>query len=88
MPKLHPPFFLMNGDNVRDLLARRHWGQDALAEELGVTRGYACQLLNGKRLLSPKIRRRMLDSELFVGVSEDELWSEVAGLPEPMDVAS
>ena len=36
MPKLHPPFFLMRGDHVRELLARRHWGQGALAEGLGV----------------------------------------------------
>lgn len=80
MPKLHPPFFLMNGSHVRELLARRHWGQDALASELGITRSYACQLLNGRRLLSPKLRRRMLDSELFRGVPEHELWREVSGL--------
>ncbi len=77
MPKLYPPFFKFNGPVVRDLLARRHWGQEVLAAELGITRGYACQLLNGRRLLSPKLRRRVLDSKLFEGLAETDIWIEV-----------
>lgn len=85
MPKLTPPFFKLNGHAVRELLARRHWGHDALATELGITRGYACQLLKGRRLLSPRIRRAILESKLFEGVSESDLWIEVDESREPID---
>lgn len=83
MPKLYPPFFTLNGAVVRELLARSHRTREDLAVELGVTAGYASQLLNQRRLLSPKLRRRILESTLFEGVPESDIWTEVAGEPTP-----
>jgi len=43
-----------------DHMAKNNLSQKELAEKLGITQGYASQLLCGVRHPSPKLRRRIL----------------------------
>lgn len=72
-----PRRFLLHASRVRDLADRHHLAQSEIAEKLGIGRAYWSQLLNGRRALSPSIRRRILACDLFVGVPESELWERV-----------
>ena len=70
--------FLLHADRVRDLADLHHLSQSEVADHIGIGRAYWSQLVNRRRALSPAVRRRMLASELFVGVPEAELWERVA----------
>lgn len=52
--------YWLEEDSVRDLVDKRHLGQAEFAAMLGVSRSYWCQILNGRRSLTPKVRRALL----------------------------
>lgn len=66
--------WLLRGNRVRALLGRRNMTLTEGAERLGVSRSYFSQLLAGRRVLSPKVRRRLLANAPFSELSADELW--------------
>lgn len=69
------------GHRVRELVAERNLTITDAAQKLGVSRSYFSQLLAGARLLSPRVRRRLLARLPFRELSAAELW-------EPVDASS
>jgi len=67
--------FSLRAVQVREVLARRHWSAAQVAEELNISAGYWSSLLTGRSHPSAALRRRMLESRVFAGVPEDELWT-------------
>lgn len=59
------------------ILDRHHLTHSRVAAHLELSRSYWSQLVNGHRALSPEVRRRLMASRYFRGVSEDVLWGEV-----------
>lgn len=61
----------------RDLLDRHHRNHHGFAEDLSITPGYWSQLLNRRRSLTPKVRRKLLDHELIrsAQLHEQDLWT-------------
>lgn len=72
--------YFLRSDRVRELADERHLTLSEVAVRLGVSRAHWSQLLNGHRPLTPTTRRLILDSALFAGVPESELWERVAPL--------
>ena len=59
-------------DAVYDILDRLHMSQSALARKAGLTTGYVSQVMSGKRVPSPDVRRRIQEA---LGVDDfDELF--------------
>ena len=65
----------MNTETVRLTLEQRHWPQGHVADQLGVSRPHWSAVLNGHAPLSAKLRRRILDSPIFEGLTEQDLWT-------------
>lgn len=63
--------YLVNEEGVRGLLDERHLGHGEFAAMLGVSRSYWSQLVNGRRTLTPRMRRAMLD---VLPGDEGRLW--------------
>lgn len=72
------------GSRVRQLVERHHLSLTEAAERLGVSRSYFSQLLAGARVLSPRIRRRMLRRLPFRELSEAELWERIEPAAAPL----
>lgn len=70
--------YFLRSDRVRELADERHLTHSEVALRLGVSRAHWSQLLNGHRALTPTARRLILDSAIFAGVPEGELWERVA----------
>ncbi len=64
----------LRSDRIRAIIDAHHLTHAQAAQRLGFTRSYWSQLVNGRRPLAPTTRRRLLDSGLFVGHGEEELW--------------
>jgi transcriptional regulator with XRE-family HTH domain len=77
-----PSRYFLRADRVRELADQRHLTHSEVAHRLGVSRAHWSLLLNRHRALTPTARRLILDSAIFDGVSERELWERVA-LPLP-----
>lgn len=75
------PRFRMNGPQVRRLAAEHNLTINEAADKLGVSRSYFSQLLAGARLLSPRVRRRLLARLPFRELSATELWEPVDASP-------
>lgn len=69
--------YFLRPSRVRDIVDEHHITHATVARRLGVSRAYWSQLINGKRALSPSIRRLILDCEIFAGVAESELWERI-----------
>lgn len=70
--------YFLRSDRIRELADERHLTHSGVALRLGVSRAHWSQLLNGRRALTPTARRLILDSGIFAGVPESELWERVA----------
>ena len=70
-----PRRYLLRGDFVAERLEAAHVFHHAVAEEIGLSRSYFSQVLNGHRHLNPRVRRALLDHPLLVGVPEAKLWT-------------
>jgi len=57
---------------IENILARKSLSQNGLAVKLGISSGYISQLLNGKRLPSPEMRKKFLT--YFGDLSFDDLF--------------
>ena len=63
--------YWLNQASVRELVDNRHLTQLEFAALLGVSRTYWSQIANGRRALTPKVRRALLI--VFPG-DEGRLW--------------
>lgn len=59
-----------------DLALETHHLQHAdIAAQLGISRSYWSQLVNGRKL-SPKVRRALREHPVLSGLAEDALWAQ------------
>ena len=59
-----------------DLALETHHLQHAdIAAQLGISRSYWSQLVNGRKL-SPKVRRALREHPVLSGLAEDALWAK------------
>lgn len=56
------------------VLEARAWTQEALADEVGICRVHFNRLLNQRRRLTRRSRRKLMDCPLLQGIPHDELW--------------
>ena len=70
-----PRRYLLRGDFVAERLDAAHVFHLDFAEQIGLSRSYFSQVLNGRRHLSPRVRRALLEHPLFTGVPEADLWT-------------
>jgi transcriptional regulator with XRE-family HTH domain len=82
MPR-SPAIYLLRADHVRDFIDGLHQTQSWAARHLGLSRSYWSQLMNGRRPLSPSVRRLLLSSPHFGKLGEDALWERRAANAEP-----
>lgn len=73
MPR-SPAIYLLRAERVRDFIDGLHQTQGWAARHLGLSRSYWSQLMNGRRSLSPSVRRLLLSSPHFSRLGEDALW--------------
>lgn len=52
--------YWLNEESVRALVDKRHLTHHEFAALLGVSRAYWSQIVNGRRALTPKVRRALL----------------------------
>ncbi|MFZ5480652.1 MAG: helix-turn-helix domain-containing protein [Myxococcota bacterium] len=52
--------YWLKGESVRELVDQRHLSHQEFAALLGVSRAYWSQIVNGRRALTPKVRRALL----------------------------
>lgn len=69
--------YLVRTAAMKDYLDRAAWDQPQAAKRLGISRMYFNQLVNGRRPLSVKMRRRFIESEVFADCDVQELWERV-----------
>ncbi|MBM4367916.1 MAG: helix-turn-helix domain-containing protein [Deltaproteobacteria bacterium] len=74
----HPLRYFLRTEHVGALIDRHHLSHEAFAVELGVSRQHWSTLYNGRRPVSPKLRRALLASPRLAGVAEAELFEVVA----------
>lgn len=60
-----------------ELLAERNLSQRWLARKTGLSSGYVCQLLSGKRCPGPDVRQRLLEVPPFKGWAFEDLFERV-----------
>ena len=75
----------LRSDRIRAIVDANHLTHAQVAQQLGFTRSYWSQLVNGRRPLAPTTRRRLLDSGVFANCVEEDLWER---LEVPMREAS
>lgn len=63
--------YWLNEESVRELVDRRHLTHIEFAALLGVSRTYWSQIVNGRRALTPKVRRALLT---VLPEDEGQLW--------------
>ena len=55
------------------------WTQEGLADEVGISRVHFNRLLNGRRPLTRRSRRKLLDCKVLDHLSPDDLWDVEEG---------
>ena len=66
--------YFLKTEPVKEALNRRHVTHAWFAHRLGISRPYWSQILNRHRPVSPKHRSWMLQSGVFAGMAETDLW--------------
>lgn len=74
--------YVLRRDTVDAVLERLCWTQEALADEVGVSRVHFNRLLNQRRPLTRRCRRKLLDCAQLRGLKPDDLWVCQPGDPE------
>jgi len=74
----HRGRYYLHTDEVLDIIDTHDMNQGQVAELLAISRQYLNQLLNRRQTLTPKMRRRFLECELFADVDEASLWERMA----------
>jgi transcriptional regulator with XRE-family HTH domain len=72
------PHYRVRAD-IRRIVARRNQSQNRFAQRCNLTSGHLSQLLSGKRLAGPDVRRRLL--EALHPMIFDEIFEELEARP-------
>lgn len=73
------PCFWLRRETIEAILDARAWKQEALASEIGICRVHLSRLLNGRRPLTRRVRRKFLDCAVLHGIEEGDLWECIGG---------
>jgi len=66
-------------ETIEQELDRLCWTQEGLADEVGISRVHFNRLLNGRRPLTRRSRRKLMDCKVLEHLTTDELWDVVEG---------
>ncbi len=66
-------------ETIEQELDRLCWTQEGLADEVGISRVHFNRLLNGRRPLTRRSRRKLMDCMYLEHLTTDELWDVVEG---------
>ena len=81
MPPL-PYRFYLRGAVVRRRLYDLGIPYRVLAEQIGITRPYLTQIINGHMHLTAEMRYRLREAKALEGLSDDDLWERAAISPD------
>ena len=62
-------------ETIERVLDHLCWTQEGLADEVGISRVHFNRLLNGRRPLTRRSRRKLLDCQVLEHLSPDDLWA-------------
>ncbi len=68
------PLYWLRRHAIEYVLEEHCWSQEALADEVGISRVHFNRLLNGHRPLTRRTRRKLLDCAVLQGFEPEELW--------------
>ena len=66
-------------ETIEQELDRLCWTQEGLADEVGISRVHFNRLLNGRRPLTRRSRRKLLDCKVLQDLTPDDLWDGEEG---------
>lgn len=66
-------------ETIERVLDQLCWTQEGLADEVGISRVHFNRLLNGRRPLTRRSRRKLLDCPVLKNLTPDELWDVEEG---------
>ena len=72
-PDNHAEYWLRR-PTIERLLEERAWTQEALADEIGICRVHFNKLVNRRRRLTRRSRRKLLDCPLLRDIPAEDLW--------------
>lgn len=59
---------------IERVLEERAWTQEALADEVGISRVHFNRLLRNRRSLTKRSRRKLMDCPILQGIPHGDLW--------------
>ncbi len=68
------PRYWLRRPAIEAVLEERAWTQEALADEVGISRVHFNRLLRRRRALTKRSRRKLMDCSILRGIPHDELW--------------
>ncbi len=71
--------YRLRRETIERVLDHLCWTQEGLADEVGISRVHFNRLLNGRRPLTRRSRRKLMDCMYLEHLTTDELWDVVEG---------
>jgi hypothetical protein len=68
------PLYWLRRPAIEQVLEERAWTQEALADEVGISRVHFNRLLRRRRPLTKRSRRKLMDCPILRGFTADDLW--------------
>jgi len=66
--------YRLRRETIERVLDYLCWTQEGLADEVGISRVHFNRLLNGRRPLTRRSRRKLLDCRVLKDLTPDDLW--------------
>ena len=71
--------YRLRRETIERVLDHLCWTQEGLADEVGISRVHFNRLLNGRRPLTRRSRRKLLDCRVLKDLTPDDLWDVEEG---------
>ena len=71
--------YRLRRETIERVLDHLCWTQEGLADEVGISRVHFNRLLNGRRPLTRRSRRKLLDCPVLQDLTPDDLWDVEEG---------
>ena len=71
--------YRLRRETIERVLDHLCWTQEGLADEVGISRVHFNRLLNGRRPLTRRSRRKLLDCPVLKDLTPDDLWDVEEG---------
>ena len=71
--------YRLRRETIERVLDYLCWTQEGLADEVGISRVHFNRLLNGRRPLTRRSRRKLLDCPVLKDLTPDDLWDVEEG---------